>query len=154
MSRYDDKPDIVWLNMDDEKDDTIAKPTANYKNGDTITYAIGTFPGYLDADQAKKDVENAIAEWGNLGLVKFQECDTLKEATVKIMFSNLSPKNDRVFDGRGGMLAESDANHVYFDSSERWLTSDMDGDGGVSRKFKIQEVCVHELGHVLGLGHS
>jgi len=153
MSRYDDKPDIVWLNLDDEKEAKQASP--NYAKGSTITYGIGTFPGYLDAKQARKDVENAIAQWNNTGIVKFKECDKLDDADVKIMFSNLSPKNDRVFDGRGGMLAESDKNHVYFDNSERWLTStSKEADGGVSRKFRIQEVCVHELGHVLGLGHS
>merc|ERR1719461_2014568 len=158
LSRYDDKPDIVWLNLDDDEKEPTKKPaTANYEKGTTVTYALGTFPGYLDAAAAKKDCEAAIAEWNALNLVKFVEGKDLASADLKIIFSNLSPKNDRAFDGRGGMLAESTKGHVAFDNSERWLTSAdnfVEVQGGIGRRFKLLPVLLHEMGHVVGLEHS
>merc|ERR1712190_686783 len=101
-------------------------------------------------DLAKKDCEGAVAEWNAVGVVKFQPAKTFEDADLKIMFDNLSPLNDRVFDGRGGMLAESTKSRIAFDMAEKWVTSDQKS-GGLTRTFGLQEVLVHELGHVLGM---
>jgi len=151
--RFDAKKDVLWL--DDEKGDRVlSKTQRNYPSGAEINYHIGTCPGYLKRESVVRDIDAAFDTWNDsfeTYAVKFQRTDDVKEAQVRVRWSNLSPKNDRRFDGRGGMLAESTKDELSFDMSERWLTSDQEAS---RREFYIWEVAAHEIGHILGLGHS
>ena len=52
------------------------------------------------------------------------------------------------FDGIGGELAHADKNFIELDAEERWSIDLVEG------KFCLYPVLLHELGHVLGLGHG
>jgi len=151
--RFDAHKDVVWL--DDEKADRVpAKSQRNYPDGAAISYHIGTCPGYLKRESVVRDIDAAFNAWNDSFdsyVVSFKRTDNIKEAQVRVQWSNLGPKNERRFDGRGGMLAESTKSDLSFDIFERWLTSDQEAG---RREFYIGEVAAHEIGHVLGLGHS
>lgn len=153
QARFDAKKDVVWL--DDEKADRVqAKAQRNYAEGSAVSYHIGTCPGYLNRESAERDIDAAFNSWNDASEstgVTFKRTDTVGDAQLRVQWSNLSPKNDRRFDGRGGMLAESTKSELSFDMSERWLTSDQEAG---RREFYVGEVVAHEIGHVLGLGHS
>merc|ERR1712136_647023 len=78
-----------------------------------------------------------------------------EDPDITIRFADNSPKNDRKFDGRGGMLAEASAKHLYFDKSETWrVSSNAEAKRGTGRTFLVHNVALHEVGHVIGLGHD
>merc|ERR1719317_1363789 len=154
-SRYDGFKDKVWQEADDEKktERAPANMTRNYPKGATVLYHIGTSPIYLNRESVEHNIVAAFNTWNDVSdssEVVFKRTENLEAAQVRVQWSNTSPRNDRRFDGRGGMLAESAKNHISFDVTERWLTSDLEAD---NREFYVREVTVHEIGHVLGLGH-
>ncbi|KAG8366878.1 hypothetical protein BUALT_Bualt16G0013800 [Buddleja alternifolia] len=55
------------------------------------------------------------------------------------------------FDGPGGTLAHAFAptnGRFHYDADERWSV------GPVANAFDLETIAVHEIGHLLGLGHS
>jgi len=155
--RYNARKDVEWQMQDDEKAEPVhVKMQRNYPMGTTIRYHIGSSPAYLNRDIVERDIVAAFDSWNEIsdttGLV-FERTIDVDDRQLRVRWSNLSPKNDRRFDGRGGMLAESTKSELSFDLSERWLTSDLEPSVN-RREFYIREVTAHEIGHVIGLGHS
>jgi hypothetical protein len=54
-------------------------------------------------------------------------------------------------DGVGGQLAAADKTFIFFDKMEQWT---LVGQERVFGSYGFSEVCMHEIGHVIGLAHT
>jgi len=151
--RHDSHWDKIWQDGGEEIKADGFKTVPNYRKGSRVLYHIGSSPAYLKRQNVESDIGDAFDAWNDIqesSGVLFIRTRILADAQLRVQWRNTSPKNDRKFDGRGGMLAESTKTHISFDITERWLTSDLEAK---SREFYLREVTAHEIGHVLGLGH-
>lgn len=124
-----------------------------------VTWWAGTPPGYLEPKQYLAEVELAFAKWSAASSVDFEHVSTPQEAVIRLVFSN----DEKFSDGTGGRLAEAHKFGIRFDASERWLLQGQAGAHVLEQnipppkkkgEFAFLPVLVHELGHILGLGHS
>lgn len=118
-----------------------------------ITYraARGTMPvaeaDWLDA------VERACAAWTATGCVTFAPAATGQDADVTLRWRRGHHGNGEAFGiaktvAQAGPVAKG--TFVHFDADRSWVSGDAEG----KDVYSIYTTALHELGHVLGLGHS
>lgn len=96
-------------------------------------------------------VIRALATWASNSPFTFSEALEGQVADINISFERGEHGDGSPFDGRGGILAHAFAptdGRLHFDADETWTA------GVVLNEFDVETVALHELGHVLGLGHS
>jgi len=133
------------------------------KPGDQVTWNLkmDTLPAGLKASDVIADLERAFQVWSEPTGIRFQR--TEGAGRISISWSAGPLDIDAKFDGPGGKLAHATASGVTFDGTERWEVA---GKPHKHRKFfkpeasflnpffKLLPVAIHEIGHVLGMGHS
>ena len=108
-------------------------------------------PGYLSRDDLLREIGSCFAQWGAAAALEFKCVDDEAQADVAISFANKTKDNIFLFDGAGGALAHATKDFIQFDIAERWV---LQGGAGGLGTFFILPVCLHEIGHILGLTHS
>ncbi|XP_022133603.1 metalloendoproteinase 1-like [Momordica charantia] len=96
-------------------------------------------------------VARALATWAGASQFTFAEAFEGETADIKISFERGNHGDGNPFDGRGGVLAHAFApsdGRLHLDADESWT------EGVVFNEFDVETVALHELGHILGLGHS
>lgn len=96
-------------------------------------------------------VTNAMEQWGMFSKFTFSAAARSQTADITFNFMRGNHGDGYPFEGKGGALAHAFGppdGRVHFDADESWV------DGSVSGSFNVGMVVLHELGHVLGLGHS
>ncbi|KAJ9135252.1 hypothetical protein P3X46_032460 [Hevea brasiliensis] len=76
---------------------------------------------------------------------------TYETADITIGFHSGRHGDGSPFDGRGGILAHAFApqdGRFHYDADEAWTV------GATQGAFDLETVALHEIGHLLGLGHS
>ena len=89
-------------------------------------------------------VRKAFGRWASSTHFTFAEIEEYKNSDLTISFEKGDHGDGAPFDGRGGVLAHALAptdGRFHFDADESW---DLD----------LESVALHEIGHLLGLGHS
>ncbi|KOM24726.1 hypothetical protein LR48_Vigan2468s000100 [Vigna angularis] len=117
----------------------------------TLTYRVTRMPSSVSVSQNdfKQALRNAFNTWGQNNSFTFTE--TTGQSDIVAGFHRGLHFDFYPFDGRGGVLAHAfapDDGRMHMDADENWSTT------GSSPTIDVETVCLHELGHNLGLGHS
>ncbi|KAJ0042270.1 hypothetical protein Pint_19421 [Pistacia integerrima] len=112
-----------------------------------LTYAF--LPG-TRAD-AMNPVAKAFTTWAGNTHFKFTQTQNARNADITVSFHSGDHRDGSPFDGPGGILAHAYAprdGRFHYDADERWSVSATQG------SIHLETVALHEIGHLLGLGHS
>ncbi|ESO13169.1 hypothetical protein HELRODRAFT_62740, partial [Helobdella robusta] len=113
-----------------------------------LSYRFVNYPSRSSASSPDSSLAQAFNDWSSVAKIDFYQTSNQK-ANIQIGFYRGDHGDGDSFDGRGNVLAHAffpqDGN-LHFDDDESW-SADSSG-------TNLRQVAAHEIGHIIGLGHT
>ncbi|EOY04282.1 Matrixin family protein, putative [Theobroma cacao] len=117
-----------------------------------LTYTFRSSAIVISVQQLRPIIARAFEKWAAVSQFTFRQAPTFTQADIVIGFHRRFHWDNYPFDGPGNVLAHAFApqdGRFHYDADENWSTNPT-----TVNQIDVESVAVHEIGHLLGLGHS
>ncbi|KAK6266507.1 hypothetical protein QUC31_017344 [Theobroma cacao] len=117
-----------------------------------LTYTFRSSAIVISVQQLRPIIARAFEKWAAVSQFTFRKAPTFTQADIVIGFHRRFHWDNYPFDGPGNVLAHAFApqdGRFHYDADENWSTNPT-----TVNQIDVESVAVHEIGHLLGLGHS
>ncbi|KAJ0053868.1 hypothetical protein Pint_02754 [Pistacia integerrima] len=116
-----------------------------------LTYSFPSAVPVIDLEELRSIISRVFQKWADVSQFTFEEATGGARADLQIGFYRSDHGDGSPFDGPGNVLAHAFQPKIglfHYDADESWSTNPN------SNQVDLESVAVHEIGHLLGLGHS